>query len=76
VDLGPHVDDVGSRATPFAAGITMQAVWLRPQRAFLRYTTRLLTDCEGDEEKFVAWYLSATVHLEDGVERVARKDAH
>jgi hypothetical protein len=47
------------------------------QRAFLRYTNRLLADCGGDEETFVAWYLSAVVQLEEGhMERVARRDAH
>jgi hypothetical protein len=47
------------------------------QRAFLHYANRLLADCQGDEERFVAWYLAATLQLEEGGgEQIVRRDAH
>lgn len=46
------------------------------QRAFLRYTNRLLAECEGDDEQFTAWYLAAVVQLDRANgEQLAKQDA-
>lgn len=46
------------------------------QRAFLRYTNRLLVECAGDDERFTAWYLGAVIQLDQASgEQLAKQDA-
>lgn len=47
------------------------------QRAFLRHTARLVTECQGDEENFVAWYLATVLQLDSTrKDSVVKQDTH